>query len=387
MMIQATEADGSARAAKLYLAFELSSSKWKLGFGDGGVKVREVTMDAGDLPRLKKEIEVAKRRFGLEPSCAVRSCYEAGRDGFWLHRYLVAQGLHNVVMNPSSIEVDRRAKHAKTDSLDVKKLLGLLIRSDRGEPKAFRSVRVPSVADEDGRQPHRELERLKSERTRLGNRARGLLVTQGIELESVSAALKDELDAMRLWDSSPLPAALLASLKRLCDLLGLVQAQIDELEQQRRAESLTLKRAAKADKDDSKGLSDIVALMRVRGIGIHSAFVLSREFFSWRDFQNGKEVGACAGLTPTPFCSGNSRREQGISKAGNRRVRALAIELAWGWLRFQPDSALTKWFLEKFDEGKRSRKVGIVAVARRLLVALWRYLKHGVVPEGAVLKA
>lgn len=364
----------------LYLAFELSSRKWLLGFSIGlGQKARRRTIDAGNLEALDKEIRAAKERFHLADDARVVSCYEAGRDGFWLHRYLQRAGIDNLVVDSSSIEVNRRKRRAKADNLDADSLLKLLIRHDLGEKKVWSALEVPSVEAEDRRQAHRELGALKRERTRTICRIKGLLAAQGVRLPNPLDLSDRRLGALRLWDGSRLGAALQRRLKREWRHLSLIQRQIREVEDERRQE---MRQGAAPD------LEKVRQLQMLRGIGADSSWVLVREFFGWRKFRNGKEVGGLAGLCPTPYRSGDSTREQGISKAGNKRIRAVCVELAWGWLRHQPASQLTEWFMERFaDGGKRARKVGIVAVARRLLVDLWRYLQTGALPQGAQLKA
>jgi transposase len=365
--------------APLYLAFELSNAEWKLGFTSGaGQRPREGKIGAGALEAIQLEIRLAKQRFGLPESAPVRSCYEAGRDGFWLHRYLLIQGIENLVVDSASIEVNRRAKRAKTDRLDVGKLVAMLIRYHGGERKVWSVVHVPSVEAEDERQLHRMLMALNAERTRQINRLKGLLVGQGVHLD-VGRDLLERLETVRLWDGSALPTGLHGRVKREYALLQFVEQQIREVETERRG----LLRASK-----SASVEQVRQLMRLRGIGENSAWLYVMEFFGWREFHNRREVGGLAGLSPTPYQSGDESREQGISKAGSSPIRLMAIEIAWSWLRLQPQSALTLWYQARFGEGsKRLRKIGIVALARKLLVALWRYLETGEIPAGAQLKA
>ncbi len=363
----------------LFLALELSNSRWKVGSTVGlGQKPRVRTIAAGDLAALHEEISRAKRRFGLPASARVVSCYEAGRDGFWLHRHLLEQGIENLVVDPSSVEVNRRRRRAKTDRLDVGKLLRQLIRWWGGEKQVWSVVHVPSVEAEDQRQVHRELEALKSERTRHTNRMTSLLITQGIRLR-VGRDFLARLEQVRLWDGSLVPEGLRSRLKREWERWSLVQEQILELGRQRRK---ALREA------QNRGAQEARKLYLLRAIGESYSWLASTEFFAWRDFRNSRQVGGLSGLAPTPFSSGSSEREQGIGKDGNRRLRAMTIEVAWGWLRYQPQSELSKWFQERYGPGSsRSRRVGIVALARKLLVALWRYLETGVPPKGAVFKA
>jgi transposase len=368
----------SAFETVLYLAFELGAAHWKLGFTIGlGQRPRERNINAGDLIALQQEIIRAKKRFGLPETTRVLSCYEAGREGFWLHRYLVEQGIENLVVDSSSIQVNRRQRRAKTDRMDVEKLLRQLIGYRSGDKSVWSVVRVPSVEEEDRRQLHRELATLKKDRTRHINRIKGHLAGQGVRFV-VKDDFVERLDRARKWDGTPVPPGLRARLKREYERLKLVNRQIKALEAQR-------VEAIRHSKDPSVEI--VRQLLYLKGIGLNSAWLYTMEFFSWRKFHNRKEVGALAGLTATPHESGASFREQGVSKAGNRHIRGMAIEIAWGWLRYQPDSELTKWYEERFGHGSsRIRRIGIVALARKLLIELWRYLETGAIPEGAVLK-
>ncbi len=362
----------------LYLAFELSEAHWKLGFTTGvGQRPRERNIRSCDLVALREEIRRAKKRFDLPETVRVVSCYEAGRDGFWLHRYLIQEGIENLVVDSSSIEVNRRQRRAKTDSMDVEKLLSQLIRYRSGERKVWSVVHVPSVEDEDRRHLNRELAAAKKDRTRHNNRIKGLLVGQGVRL-AIKDDFLDRLDAVRTWDGSPLPPGLQMRIRREYERMKLAQIQIKELERERIE-------AIRHSEDPSVDM--VRQLLKLKGIGLNSAWLYTMEFFSWRKFKNRKEVGALAGLTPTPHSSGSSSRERGMSKAGNRHIRGMAVEIAWGWLRYQPESELTQWYEERFGHGSsRMRRIGIVALARKLLVQLWRYLETGAIPKGAVLK-
>lgn len=363
----------------LRLAFELGLKTWKLGFArDFSHPPLERRVAGGDTKALLGEIARAKQELGLPADTAVVSCYEAGRDGFWLHRFLKHQGVHNLVVDPASLEVSRRARRAKSDRIDLRKLLTALLRHLAGEPHVWSVVRVPSDEVEDARSLHRELRTLVKERTRSTNRIKGLLMNHGVRLEAIRPDFLDWLDRVRRWDGSPLPRGARQRIEREHTRRELVHRQILALEAERRR---TLREEAEP------ALDQVRQLTTLRGIGEGSAWLTVREFFAWRHFRNAKEVGALAGLAPSPFQSGEEDREQGISRAGNRHVRGLAVEMAWGWLRHQPDSALTQWYERRFAHGgPRARKVGIVALARKLLIALWRYLETGVVPEGAELK-
>jgi len=361
------------------MAFELSEKKWKLAFSDT-VRVKHQVIEAGATLELHDAIDRARGRFGLPSNSAVISCYEAGREGFWLHRYLDSCGIANVVVDSSSIEVSRRKRRAKTDRLDAGSLVRMLMRYCAGERRLWSVVRVPSVAQEDARHLHRELEILRDERTMHRNRMRSLLKLHGIALGNPSR--KDfavYVETIRLWDGSLVPGELRARLMRDHERLRCVEEQIRTLKKEQR------ERVGRADTDSDRHVAQLMSLC---GIGITSAWVFEKEFFGWRNFRNRRQVGACAGLTPTPYDSGETRREQGISKAGNKRIRKLIVEIGWCWLRYQPKTELSRWFNERFaNGGKRMRRIGIVALARKLLIALWRFRTHGLIPEGARLKA
>lgn len=365
----------NASAPVLYMALELSNKTWRLALSDGA-KRGQVVVPAADLMKLSEAVLKAKERFGMPTSARVVSCYEAGRDGFWLHRHLRSIGIENEVVDAASIEVSRRLRHVKTDRLDGERLLVKLIRHHSGERGGWSVVRVPSPEEEDARHLHRELERLKRERLAHRLRIQSLLVTQGVRL-TIKSALRLRLGGLALWDGHSLPVELKAELEREAERLALAERQIGALEATRR------ERLQRPRTDAERR---IVHLMRLGAIGPGSAWLLVMEFFAWRDFRNRREVAALAGLVGTPYNSGDSERDQGISKAGNRRVRAMIVEIAWLWLRFQPKSSLSQWYQTRFaGGGARMRRIGIVALARKLLIALWRYLEDGVMPEGARL--
>jgi len=378
--------NATATRPVLHMALELSQSKWKIAFGTG-IKTRIVTIEARDLERLRGEVAKAKKRFGLDEDALVASCYEAGRDGFWIHRFLVSEGIESFVVDSSSIEVPQKKRRVKTDRVDVIKLYRLLRRYVGGERDVWIVVRPPSVRDEDERRTHRERERLLKERTQHSNRIKSLLTTLGIKLE-VNRRFRTALESARCWDGSEVGENLRAELLREFVRWELVSDQIRAIHEQQRTALLSVPSAASEQQDAALGkLQDAVSLTRLCGIGERSAWPLAHEFF-WRDFSNRRQVASAAGLCGTHWSSGSEDREQGISKSGNKRVRSLMVEVSWFWLRYQPDSEITRWFNERFAFGsKRMRKVGIVAVARRLLVALWRYLRQGLVPTGARMKA
>jgi transposase len=370
--------ENTTKKEVLHLAFELSQNKWKLGFSDGN-KQRYKTIVARDLNQLQEEIEKAKGKFKLGEDVSIVSCYEAGRDGFWLHRYLLSCGIKNVVVDSSSIEVDRRKRRAKTDRIDAGKLLHMLMRYYGGERLLWRVVRVPSVEEEDGRQLHRELEVLKKERNMHRNRMKGLLIQHGIAVKNPSSRIfLEELESFKTWEGNSLPLDFRARIVREYGRLKMLEEQIYALRKERQS---------RLEDAEDPSIRKVVQLTSLRGVGVQSSWKFVQEFFGWRQFRNRREVGSLAGLTPTPYDSGGSQREQGISKAGNKRIRTLAVEMSWVWLRFQPQSKLSRWYMERFGGGgKRMRRIGIVAVARKLLIDLWRYLEHGVIPEGAVLR-
>lgn len=356
----------------IYMAIEVGNKEWKLAFGDGRQE-REVTIPARMQTRLWKEIATTKRRFGLSPDATVYSCYEAGRDGFWIHRMLLQGGVQNLVVDPASIERNRRARHIKTDRLDARKLRSMLIRHWRGcERKHWRVLHVPTAEQEAARRPHREAERLKKERVQHLARLRSLLVLHGINPRTVRV----DPSLWRDWAGQELPAETVAEIRRELARLGLIEEQLKELGVARQRQLRTAATAAQ---------KLAVKMSRLKGVGQETAWNLSHEFFGPRDFKNRREVGAAAGLTGCPYASGASARDQGISKAGNARTRTWMIEMAWRWLRFQARSELSQWYQRRFGGGgKRQRRVGIVALARRLLIALWRYVTFDEAPAGAL---
>ena len=358
----------------LYMALELSNKTWRLAFGDGQ-RQRQISISSGDISDLLEQIQKTRAKWGMTEGVKVVSCYEAGRDGFWLHRQLTPLGIDNRVVDAASIEVSRQARRAKTDRLDAQALLEKLMRYEAGERRVWNLVRVPSLEREDLRQLHREREQLLNERTRHRNRLSSKLVAQGLRL-AIDRQFLARVQAARLFDGSPLPEHLEAGLQREWNRLQLVQDQLKELE--RRIEALI-----KA----GGPLQAVGALMLLSGVGWVGAWTLVLELFGWRELSNRRQLASLAGLVPSPYNSGSMVRDQGVRKHGYRRVRALMIQLAWLWLRYQPGSKHSRWYEERFGSGgKRQRRIGIVALARRLLVDLWRFLSAGMVPEGARLK-
>lgn len=369
--------EGIELSTVLHVAFELGNQSWKLASRAlGAQKPRIVTIDARDLGAFQEELARAKKRFKLPPDAPVVSCYEAGREGHWLHRWLLEVGIQNLEIDSSSIEVNRRKRRAKTDRIDAQKLLGLLFRYCQGELGHMSVVNVPSIEAEDARLLPREIERLKKERTAHWGRLSSKLALHGIDSKSVKSL--DDLEALRSATGAPLPPRALSELRREFERLNLVQTQLKEL--------------AKEEKQLAEDKTSVAGRLiqeasSLRGIGLSTACPLVLEFFAWRKFNNRREVGSLSGMVGTPYASDSCEREQGISKAGNKRVRWRMVQLAWLWLRYQPQSELAQWFVERFGSGSsRSRRLGIVALARKLLVALWRFLDQGIPPKGAVLK-
>jgi transposase len=359
----------------LHVAFELSWVKWKLAFGTQPADNHRLrSISARDHAAVLREIAAAKAKFRLPATAPVVCCYEAGRDGHWLHRFLSAQpGFTCHEVDSSSIEVNRRRRRAKSDRLDAGKLLSMLIRYENGERGVWRVVHVPSPEAEVQRHLHRELEDWQDQRRQHSNRIKGLLATVGHDVE-VNQEFPQQLAGLRDWSGASVAAELQARLLRQYEGWQFADRMVEELERER----------ARAIHSSSGPSPELVGrLLSLKGIGAASAWLFVMEVFGWRKIRNRREMGALAGLTPTPYASGDSSREQGISKAGNRRLRAMALEIAWCWVQFQPTSELTLWFMKRFGSGKRLRKIGIVAVARKLLVALWKFLEHGETPKGA----
>jgi transposase len=366
----------------LILAIELSNMSWVLAAqipGLPGVKAKrsiEPTPEALMAAVEDYRARAVKARRNVERVIAV---YEAGWSGFWLARWLAKYDIETHVIQPSSVPVDRRARRAKSDGIDAELLLRTLLAWLRGEPRVCSMVPIPAEVDEDARRRVRERSELVAERVALVNRIGAVLATLGVgEYNPLRRDRRQRLDALRTALGGSLPTHARAKIVRMLDRLELLLIQISELEQSRDA--------VLEDENPDKAASMIQQLAKLRGIGVQSATVLVREGFV-RQFANGKALGSYAGLTATPYCSGGTEREQGIGKAGNARLRTLMVELAWLWQRYQPDSAQVSWFRERVSgTGRRMRKVMVVALARKLLIALWRFATQGVVPEGAVMK-
>jgi transposase len=358
----------------LYVAFELGATDWTLAMTSAlGQAPWLSKVRAGDFATLTRRLAEGRRRCGLPATAAVVSCYEAGRDGFWIHRALEAQGLRNRIVDSASIEVNRRARRVKTDRIDALKLVMMLVRACSGECRVWREVHVPPVAAEAARHVNRERTDLTAERTRVTNQIGSWLATYGCRRPRRPAA--QWWTTLRDWAEAPLPREVQARVARAETRLAVIATQIAELTAGQRA-AVT---AAPAD-------SALARLVQLKGVATVGAGVLLGEGLAWRGFQNRRQVGGLLGFTPMPYQSGSQARDQGIDRAGNSRLRAVSIQLAWGWVRWQPSSALTQWYQRRFGAGGRSRRIGIVALARKLVIALWRWACHGVVPTGAVLK-
>lgn len=374
-------APASAEYATVYLVFELSKAKWKLGVMlPGSEKLSRYTIAGGDLTALTARLAAARAKAGrCGKPVRIVSCYEAGFDGHWLHRWLTDQGVINHEIDPASIPVNRRMRRAKTDRIDLEQLMRTLLAYERGEPRVCSVVHVPTVEDEDRKCRNREREYLVDERTAHTNRIKGLLHAQGVrDVMPLKPGFIASLENLHTGDGRPLPEKLKQEIVREHQRLCLVDQQVRAIERQSRVEL----RAAQPGSKEAK----TVMLAQLKGIGMVGGQGLVNEVF-YRDFDNRRQVGCYVGLTGTPYNSGSSERDQGISKAGNSRARELAIELAWLWVSHQPGSELTRWFQERVRNLKgRPRRVAIVALARKLMVALWRYLTTGVVPTGAVLR-
>ena len=364
-------------------AIELSKQSWVIGFNTPlSEKISRRTLSGCDWKGLLELIEDVRARVSREMgrAVAVMSCYEAGYDGFWLHRQLEAHGVRNYVIDPASLQVDRRARRVKTDRIDAERLLRSLMAYLRCEPKVWSVVRVPSVAEEDARRLHRERDRLVLERVQHVNRIKGLCALHGIyDYHPLRPQATARLEQLRTAQGGELPPRLKSEIKRELHRLELVVEMIATLEAERDA-------IVEDEASTHLNAEKIQNLHKLKAIGPEFAAVLVGEIFH-RSFDNRRQLASYVGVTPSPFQSGSMAHEGGISKAGNRKGRTTGIELAWLWLRYQPDSDLSIWFRARVGIMKgRIRRIAIVAMTRKLLVALWRYLETGLVPRGAVLK-
>jgi transposase len=364
----------------IFVAIELSQKSWLVTLhSPDRDRISRHKLEGGDhgglLALIDRQRERASRTAGGVP--AVVSCYEAGYDGFWLHRLLLTAGITNYVFDPSSIAVDQRARRVKTDRIDGERMLRTLMAYLRGEPRVVRIVRVPTPEQEDARRASRERGRLTKEQTAHTTRIKALLRLLGM---AVGNPRRQDwltwLVKQRDWQGHAVPSQIMAEIQREHARLMLVREQLDALAQ---APADTTPAAAQMAQRSE-------LLLRLKSLGPAFATTLTSEVF-YKDFRNRREVASYFGLTPSPWQSGGIDRDQGISKAGNPRARCAAIEMAWLWLRHQPDSKLTLEYRRRTaDASKRIKRVAIVALARKLIVALWRYLTTGLVPEGAMLK-
>jgi transposase len=377
------QAAAQLQANTLFASLELSKARWLVTVSaPGSDKLSRHQVPGGDgqalLELLWRLQAAAARRTGAPVMIIV--IQEAGLDGFWIHRLLVQNGITSHVVDPASIAVNRRHRRAKTDKIDGVKLLRTLMAWMRGERQVCTMVQPPSPEDEDRRRLARERARLLRERIQHTNRIKGLLSGQGIpDYDPLHRDRRPCLAALTTGDGRPLPERLKAEIGRELDRLEMVVSQLTVVERERDA---LVARTAEAD-----ACAAPAALARLRGIGPELAALLWLEAL-FRRFDNRRQIAAYAGLTPSPWQSGGIDREQGIAKSGNPRLRRAMIELAWFWVRHQTGSALSRWFVERVGTARgRVRRIAIVALARKLLVALWRYVTQGVVPQGAVLKA
>lgn len=366
----------------LFASLELSKSKWVVTINNpGSEKFSKHVVEDGDgadlLELLSRSRGKAEQRYGVQVKAIV--IQEAGLDGFWIHRLLLANGIESHVVDAASIAVDRRHRRAKTDAIDGETLLRTLMAWARGERRVCSMVRAPSREDEDRRRLTRERGTLLKERIQHTNRVRGLLSGQGVQdYDPLRRDRFERLEALRTGDGRELPPMLKEEIRRELDRIALVTTQLAAVERARDA----LIRMDAEERNNPAAL-----LLKLKGLGPEFASLLWLESL-FRSFGNRRQVAAYGGLAPSPWQSGGVERDQGISKSGNRRLRKTMIELAWLWLRHQPDSALSRWFQARVGAAKgRIRRIAIVALARKLLVALWRYVTQGVVPEGAVFKA
>jgi transposase len=365
-----------------YVAIELSVSSWLVAARLPGIeKSRLYRVESGDTTALLKIIADLRLQASAKLGSAadLACCFEAGRDGFWLHRLLTAHGIATYVLEPTSILVNRRARRAKTDRLDAEGMLRVLATWLDGDRQVCSMVVVPTPAEEDAKRPHREREHLVQDKQRIENRIEALLFTQGIRGRPSLRSWERDVAELRTGDGQALPPLLLAELDRLRRRLVFILELIRELETDRA-------RALEEAKVNDAMVGKIAALQCIRGIGENFAAVLVREVF-YRSFDNRRQLASYVGIIPMPYQSGGIDRDRSISRAGNPRARTTMIQLAWLWLRYQPDSDLAIWFRQRVGTLQgRTRRISIVAMARKLLIALWRYVETGIVPEGIELR-
>jgi len=366
----------------ILLAIELSASTWLVAARvSGSEKPHLHRIDSGDITALLALISSLRNRVArrLEAAIGVVCCFEAGRDGFWLHRLLMEHGVTNHVLEPASILINRRARRAKTDRLDALGMLRVLAAYLRGDRQSCSMVRVPTADEEDAKRMHREREHLVQERLRIENRIEALLFTQGIRKRPSLRSWERDLAVLRTGDGREMPSHLRAELDRLRRRLIMTLELIRKVEAERDEAANT--------RPQDQTCRKIAALCRIRGLGDNFAAVLTREVF-YRSFDNRRQIASYVGITPMPYQSGGMDRDRRISRAGNPRARTTMIQLAWLWLRYQPGSELAEWFRKRVGMlAGRTRRIAIVAMARKLLIALWRYVETGVVPAGVEIRA
>lgn len=382
-------ASAGTSSEPIFISVEMSRSKWVVGVhSPGSDKIGTHAFDWGDAAGLLTLIERTRsrlsERLGVTPP--VLCCYEAGYEGFWLHRVLTAAGHRSLVIDPASLLVNRRAKRAKTDRIDARAMVRALMAFERGEDQVLSAVHIPTIEQDDQRRLMRERQRLVKERTAHSNRIKGLLMTQGIVgFDPRAGDAVEHLDQLMTGDGRPVGPRLKDELSRELVRLRLVMEQLIAVEAERDAVARTAahEACAGAQANTDQDAAMIAALTRIRGVGTNDASVLVREAF-WRGFRNRREIAAWSGFAPTPWSSGTTSRDQGITKAGPANIRAHMLQITWRWLHWQPDSHLSQWFQERTQGATgRLRRIMVVALARKLLVSLWRYATTGLVPFGA----
>lgn len=367
------------------VALELSKTSWVIAFaapGDSKIATHKIT--AGDVERLLAVLNTSKAKAEqrLGRPLQIVLCYEVGYDGFWLARWLIARDIRTIVFDPASFLMPRRSRVAKTDRLDAEGMTRILRRWLSGDREVAREVQVPSVEQEDAKRIERERKYLVEERISVIGRIKGLLALHGIWLDrkNIGKGLRQRLDEMTTGDDRPLAPFLRSEIERMLTRHDLISRQIAEVEADRKA-------ALNNEKGAFPQAEKVRRLTTLGAVGETTATVLVAEVYH-RTFQTRRQVASFVGLAPSPYKSGEVDRDRGINKSGSKLARHMLVELAWFWLRYQPNSQLSQWWRERFgNQGMRGRKVGIVALARKLVIALWRFVEDGIVPEGATLKA
>lgn len=380
----------------LYLAFELGANRWVVAYGTHPSQIRRAEIVGADgtakAAQLRAQLPVWRAMLGLPAAGPMQSCYEAGRDGTWVHHLAATLGIANTIVDASSIELPRRARRMKTDALDATRLWRLLWRVAQGERDVWRPVRVPAPPEEDARHAARTVLMLTKERTRLRNRLHAALAQHGVR-DPLRPTFGDEIPVLTDWRGASLPDGVRT---RLTVAWTLLQAVERALRTARRTVRQRVRAAGPAVPPTgpvptvapaTQAAVQAARLCRLRGLAPISSAMLAQELFV-RGLRNRREVGALSGLVPARAQSGETSRDLGVTRSGPRYLRALVVEVAWAWLQWQPASALAQWYTTRYAHGgPRQRKVGIVALARKLLIALWRYLETGTPPAGAIVRA